>query len=103
MRNLTERIPVAGLTERYAESVVLMKHYFQWPNLPAVRHKNVNAARPRKHTLSESVHAHIVERNALDIQLYEFAEQRLQEQITAAPQTFSDDLANLGFVPPMIG
>ena len=99
MRNLTARFVVAGLTERYAESVVLMKHHFQWPNLPAVRNKNVNAARPRKHTLSEIAHALIVERNAFDIQLYEFAKQRLEEQITAAPQSCTNDLASLGFAP----
>jgi hypothetical protein len=92
--NITDRIAVAGLTERYVESVVLMKHSLKWPAVPNLKHKNVNKQRPRDEAVPESTYSLIVERNSYDMELYRLVTDRFQRQIHDAGRAFSSELAS---------
>ena len=95
IHNMTEHITVAGLTERYVESVLLMKHRLGWPRLPELKKTNVNMRRPEK-APSESACSLIIERNSLDMELYRLAEERLQRQIEQAGRPYLADLVAIG-------
>ena len=92
-RNLASRFAVVGLTERFAESVALMKNRLRWPALPKLRRVNVNPLRPSRATLSAEALKAIVDANRLDLELYAFAERQLCRQIEAVTDTFADDFA----------
>jgi len=95
IHNMTQHITVAGLTERYVESVLLMKHHLEWPTVPWLGQKNVNTRRPAE-PLSASAYSLIVERNSLDMELYRLAEERLQQQIEKAGRPYLADLVAIG-------
>ena len=90
-----EQIVVAGSTERYVESVLLMKHALGWPSVPELQRENVTPLRLRTDSLSNRARALILERNQLDLELYELAARRLQQQIDEAGPAYSADLAAL--------
>ena len=94
VRNL-EQVAVVGLTERYVESVLLMKHAFRWPALPELRRDNVSPTPRRGDSVSERARSLILERNRLDLELYELAASRLQRQIDVAGAAYSAELAAL--------
>jgi hypothetical protein len=71
---------VVGLTERFEESLALMKLRFGW-KLESYSSFNVTRARPKKRDLPQSTLDLVAERNRFDIELYECAAKRLQEAI----------------------
>jgi Sulfotransferase family len=91
--NLSERFAMVGLTERLAESVVLMKHRLAWPRLPAIKEINVNDAKPQDEAVPASVIDRILERNQLDLELYAFAERQFHEQLDAAEEACREELS----------
>ena len=91
--NLANEFAVVGLTERFAESVVLMKDRLGWSSVPKLRWKNVNRLRPSRDALSPETIAAIVDKNKLDLQLYAFAERQLFQQIEAEGGRLRDDFA----------
>lgn len=87
-QNLDEHFAVVGLTERFGESLVLMKHRLSWPFLPVPVIKNVNASRPRREEVPSSAVAAIRECNQLDLELYAFAESRFEEAMASQTEDF---------------
>lgn len=71
-RNLESSFGLVGLTERFAETVELMRRVFGW-RMDSVPSANVIPDRPRREELDPSLVALIEERNQLDLELYEFA------------------------------
>jgi len=71
---------VVGLTERFEESLALMKLRFGW-KLESYSSFNVTRTRPKKRDLPQSTLDLIAERNRFDIELYECAAKRFQEAI----------------------
>ncbi len=88
--NLDEHFSVVGLTERFDESVLLMRHATGLTNI-LYQNKNVNQNRPKK-TADPAVVEIIKERNQLDTELYQYAQQRFDDQIAQIP-SFSEELA----------
>ncbi|MEJ2598008.1 MAG: sulfotransferase family 2 domain-containing protein [Anaerolineales bacterium] len=78
--NLANEFAVTGLTERFDETLLLLREVFGWKNVFYVR-KNVTKSRPRRAALPESQLAAIQEANALDIQLYQWAQEHFETQI----------------------
>jgi Sulfotransferase family len=71
---------VVGLTERFEESLALMKLRFGW-KLESYSNFNVTRTRPKKRDLPQSTLDLIAERNRFDIELYECAAQIFEEAI----------------------
>ena len=89
--NLRKHFPVVGLTERFDETLVLLKRTFGWKhiyNFP----RQVNRDRPNKESLSPDTLNLIAKYNELDIQLYKYAEGMLDELISNQGVDFEKDL-----------
>jgi hypothetical protein len=71
---------VLGLTERFEESLALMKLRFGW-RLESYSSFNVTRTRPKKPDLPQSTLNLIAERNRFDIELYECAAKRFAQAV----------------------
>jgi hypothetical protein len=94
LRNL-EQFAVVGLTERYKESVLMMKHRLGWRSMPTLVRKNADDTPLRDRDVPASTIAAILQRNQLDMALYEFASRLLQRQIEDAGQQYHVELKQL--------
>jgi len=79
LANLDAHVSVAGLAERFDESLLLMRQACGW-RLPLYASENVAPASARK-PIDPDVRAEIERRNSLDRELYAHAQERLAEQI----------------------
>ncbi|MBA3832254.1 MAG: sulfotransferase family 2 domain-containing protein [Chthoniobacterales bacterium] len=70
--NLRRHFAVVGLSERFEESLALMKLRFGW-QFNTYSSFNVTRSRPKKHDLAKSTLDLIIENNSYDIELYECA------------------------------
>jgi Galactose-3-O-sulfotransferase len=70
--NLFRHFSVVGLSERFEESLALMKLRFGW-KLQRYSSFNVTHARPKKHDLPQTTLDLIAEKNSFDLALYECA------------------------------
>lgn len=101
--NLRDNIVLVGLTERFDESLLLLRRRLGWRNIYYTRH-NVTQRRPSRDQLPASAIAAIAADNQLDAALYAYAETLFAAQIAAYGDTFAADLArfralNKLFVP----
>ena len=71
---------VVGLTERFEESLALMKLRFGW-KIESYSSFNLTRTRPKKRDLPQSTLDLIAERNRFDIELYECAVKLFEEAI----------------------
>jgi len=71
---------VVGLTERFEESLALMKLRFGW-KIESYSSFNLTRTRPKKRDLPQSTLDLIAERNRFDIELYECAAKLFEEAI----------------------
>jgi len=86
--NLEHHFQVVGLTERFDETLLLLKRTFGWHNILYVRH-NVTRRRPRRSSLDPETLSLLTAHNQLDIQLYQFAQTLLADQIRAQGPSFA--------------
>jgi hypothetical protein len=89
--NLRQHFRVAGLTERFDETLLLLQRAFGWHSLHYMR-QNPTHKRPSRHTLSPDIANIVAAHNQFDIALYEFAQTLFVEQITAYGPSFASDL-----------
>jgi len=80
-RSIEAHFTVTGLTERFDESLILLKRAFGWSN---VRYVRANVSR-RKDPVPPAALRAIEERNALDLELYRWATERFDAAIAADP------------------
>jgi hypothetical protein len=90
-RNLRERFSVVGLTERFDETLLLLRRALGWDNVYYVRH-NVTSGRPRRASLDAQTLAVLQACNQLDIELYRYAQELLRAQIRAQGLSFALEL-----------
>ena len=90
-RNLEQHFDIVGLTERFDETLLLLKKAFGWGNIHYARH-NVTSGRPRSASLDAETLSVLCEWNQLDLRLYRHAQALLAEQVRAYGPTFSRDL-----------
>lgn len=88
-RNIEERFSMVGLTERFDESIVLLRELFGWSKLSYVRVKV--APKSQQAPVSPDTIRYLEELNRFDSELYLFAERRLDEAIGRYP-SFQQDL-----------
>jgi hypothetical protein len=78
-RNL-DRFALVGLTERFDETLLILKRLFGW-HWPVYEKEKVGTNRPKRNDLSaQAVHT-ILERNQLDLELYRIAAARFDEAV----------------------
>jgi hypothetical protein len=92
-RNL-DRFAVAGLTERFEESLLLMRRELGW-RWPIYRSLNVSPRRPRAADLSGEDREAITECNRLDIDLHAHVAGGLEERIERVRRELEWDLVVL--------
>lgn len=86
--NLQEHFSVVGLTERFDETLLLLKRALGWRNIFHMHH-NVTRGRPRRASLDAETLAVLKEHNQLDIKLYQYAQTLLADQICAQDPSFA--------------
>jgi hypothetical protein len=85
---------VVGVTERFDETLLLLKRKLGWSENLHYYPKNRNVDRLPVSSLSQETVQAIMERNEFDIELHSFAEELLQESIDRQDPTFHRDLEN---------
>jgi hypothetical protein len=79
-QNLVEACRVVGLVERFDESIILLKRSLGW-RMPFYVRKNVTQAASLSDSTDDQALHIIRRRNALDIELYQFACELFEERI----------------------
>jgi hypothetical protein len=90
-QRLAKEFLLFGLSERFDESMVLLRRRLGWRSC-AYGRTNVTRRRRRVDELPVETLDLIRERNALDIDLYDWAAQRFQEQVQAEGASFEEEL-----------
>lgn len=90
--NLREHFMV-GLTDRFDESLILVKRAFGWRTRDILYvSQKVDQPRPFREMISDETARLIEAHNEMDIKLYEFAKQMLEEQISQQDSSFNREL-----------
>jgi hypothetical protein len=84
VENLCRHFTMAGLLERFDESALLCGALLGWRHVFYPR-KNVNRHRIPLHDIARDTIAAIERHNTLDLELYEIARKRFDEQLTQCP------------------
>jgi hypothetical protein len=79
-RNIEESFRFVGLVEKFDESLLLLGHKMGWRNLLYVK-RNVTNHSKRNDDINEETIRTILEFNAADMELYRFAQQRLEDEL----------------------
>jgi hypothetical protein len=90
-RNIREHFLLAGITERFDESLVLMKRALGWPE-PCYRRLNESSGRPRREDLSPDDLRAVEQCSALDMELYGYALGLLEERIAGGGPGFAEEV-----------
>lgn len=77
--NLKDYFSVVGITEKFDESIYLMKERFGWRNI-SYKKQNVSMVRPLKEDVPREIIRMIEEKNQLDIELYRCAKENFQKR-----------------------
>lgn len=80
-RNIEQHFAVAGLTERFDESLVLMAIELGWKWTPYYLNRNVTQDKPVAKQIDPVALKAIEQANPLDFELYEWASRRFQSQV----------------------
>jgi len=90
--NLLEHFSIVGVTERFDETVVLMKWILGWTVDPVYQPGLVNQDRPKASALAQHTIDIVLEHNQHDLELWEFARTLLLQRIATAGLAFQDEL-----------
>ena len=100
-KHLSEML-VVGLSERFDETVILLKRNFGW-KLPFYIKANVTENRPRREDISKDTLAAIERCNELDFELYRYAQELFEERIRQQPPAFERELKRFRFLNKFFG
>ena len=88
-RHIDESFPIVGLTERFDETLILLRKTFGWSKLHYV---SANVAPKEPLAMSEEVRALIEDHNRLDRELYRYVGERFDEALRTYP-SFDEELS----------
>lgn len=91
--NLTKSFAAVGIAERFDESILFFRKALGWDN-PYYFSRNISQWSTKPNDYPEKVVEGIKANNQLDLELYEFACELFDRQVSDYGQTFSQDLAN---------
>jgi hypothetical protein len=84
---LDEYFVVAGVTERFDASVLLMKEYLDWP-WPPFYVRSRTGSKENKRSIPDRVRRTIREQNAWDVRLHEYVTDQLEAEIERRGDAF---------------
>jgi hypothetical protein len=90
-RNIEEHFSLAGLSERFDESLALMAILLGWDWTPSYEKLNVSSNKPEKVQIDASTRRSIEQANPLDVELYAWAKLRFEDLLSR----HSDDVEKL--------
>ena len=90
-KNLREHFSVVGLTEKFDETLLLLKSAFGWDKLFYAK-QNVSRDKTGKCLLAENNHDLIRKLNEYDLELYEYAVSLFNEQAAKQGPSFADEV-----------
>jgi hypothetical protein len=90
--NLRRHFSIVGTTERFDETLILLKRRFGWSKDLYYYLKNVNPNRPPANSFSQQTIEVIRGRNSLDLELYKFAAELLEEAIARQQKGFNKEV-----------
>jgi hypothetical protein len=97
--HIDEHFVVAGITERFDETIMLMKRRLDWPRLPyyvtsRVGKKTASAGRSpsQRESMDAGVSALIAEKNALDVELYTYVRDRFAAEVRRVGDAFQAEV-----------
>lgn len=90
--NLDTYFAVAGIMERFDESLLLMRATLGWTRQPYYVTRNVSSAKIEKNQLGEKELDRIRALNWADLQLFQYVTERLERQIQALGPTFGEQV-----------
>lgn len=85
--NVSRHFAVAGLAERFEETLLLLGRNLGWKIRP-VANSNVTRGRPKRRAHSDEELQSIREMNALDCELYDWVRSRFENEVTHAGMVF---------------
>jgi hypothetical protein len=91
-RNLKAGFAIAGLTERFDETVMLLKREFGWRR-PFYIPVNVAPKRQRNEIVRPETIEIIRSKNKLDLELYDFAQSLFEQRVQQAGDGFAAEVA----------
>ena len=91
--NIDTHFAAIGIQERFDESLILFKHVLGWKNLPLYVRQN-KSKKPDHLDIEQSTIDLIEEKNSLDMQLYDYANQKLDQEIAKLDTEFVRSLDN---------
>lgn len=80
LANIDKHFSVVGLSERFEESLALMKLRYGW-KLSSYSSFNITRSRPKKRDLPQATLDLIVQKNSFDVTLYDIAAKRFEEAV----------------------
>jgi hypothetical protein len=90
--NLRRFFSVVGVTERFDESLILMKRVLGWAKEPFYLPGLVNKDKPARTAVPQRTLDVIAERHLFDLELYQFANELLQDRIRSQDSSFEAEL-----------
>ncbi len=96
-RNLEEHFAVIGLADKFDETLILLKRAFNW-RTPFYIKANITKNRPLKEDISQETLDIIKNYNELDIELFNYAKQKFEEQINQLGKSFEIEMAQLNLL-----
>lgn len=79
-KHIEEHFMLVGLTERFEESIFIMKKQLGW-EVNHYTNLNVTQGRPKRETISQEIRKLIEKKNEIDLELYEYGKGVFQKQI----------------------
>lgn len=90
--NLENYFAVVGLTERFDESIILMKNTLGWKHIPFYLRKNVTKERPQIKDIPRNTLKIIEKYNELDCELYEYVSKSFEEIFSKKGEFMNSEL-----------
>lgn len=91
--NLDEYFDVAGIVEKFDDSLMLMKSRLGWTRQPYYVCRNISTTKLSKGQIGEQDLERVREQNWVDIEFYRYVKDRLQAQIEAEGVGFAERVA----------
>ena len=91
-RNIDKDFLIVGLSEKFDESLLLMKKFLNWRHLPLYVRKNVAKNRRESNTFYSQDLNLIREYNSFDVQLYSYAAKKFEEKLEQEYKEIKRDL-----------
>lgn len=96
-KNLQEHFAVVGLADKFDETLILLKQAFNWKT-PFYIKANITRNRPLREDIPQETLDVIEKYNQLDIELFNYAKQKFEEQINQLGNSFEIEMAQLNLL-----